>query len=249
MKSEKEKLLIKIIHFLAEKFKEKIVLEGGMLLRMFNSPRSTQDVDYYLISTKSKKLLADEIKQIFKQFGDAKITAVNLNSRGIFLDMEGVDENSGRVMVEINVASSLNLPVESVSTAALSNQYMLTGRVVAVIALPEAFSHKIAACIERKNMRDLYDLSIFDVLCAFDQNTLLNRLKNISIGRQKPRKVSLGEAAEILENRAEEINEDSLRSELYPIMPVEQRVGLDKIMTASVMRVVQKLRGLFPSIS
>lgn len=243
MANNKEMLLVQIIHFLSEKFKERILLEGGMLLRMFNSPRSTQDVDYFLVSEISKKILAVEIKKVLAQFSDAKISRIDLNSRGIFVEMTGLNKSAGKVMVEFIIVPSLNMPSEHVSTLALSNQYSLTGRVVATIALPEAFSHKIAACIERKSMRDLYDISIFDGLCAFDMTTLLNRFEKLNINRGKPKKMSLSEAAKILEARVKKLTEDSLRDELYPLIPPDQQKGLLYTIKASVMRVVQKLNG------
>ncbi len=244
MKNKKEELLIKIIHFLSEKLKENIVLEGGMLLRMFNSPRSTQDVDYYLISKDSKKVLAKDIKHLFESFEAATIVSVDLNSRGIFIDMDGVDSAAGRVTVEINVVPEMNLPTDHVSTVAVSNQYSLTGRVVATIALPEAFSHKIAASIERESMRDLYDISILEPLCNFDLKTLLKRFDNVSIKRKKSKKISPETAADILETRVRNLDEDKLQDELYPLIPPEQQAGLEYLIKASVMRVVQRLRGM-----
>jgi predicted nucleotidyltransferase component of viral defense system len=242
MTNDKEKLLIKVIHFLAERFKENIVLEGGMLLRMFNSPRSTQDVDYYLISDLSKKKLAAEIKKEFDLFADAKIIDMKLNSRGIFIDMEDSRGDAGKIIVEINVVPSLNMPSEPISTVSLSNQYSLSGRVVASIALPEAFSHKISACIERRSMRDLYDISILETLCEFDIATLQKRFESLSINREKPKKMPFATAANILEKRAKEVNERSLRDELYPLIPTEQQPGLQYVIKAAVMRVVQRLR-------
>lgn len=242
MTSKKEELLIKLIHFLSGKIKEKILLEGGMLLRMFNSPRSTQDIDYFLISDESKKVLVVEFEKILSQFNDAKISTINLNSRGIFIEMEGLDKDAGKIIIEFIVVPSVNMPSEHVSTFALSSQYSLTGRVVATIALPEAFSHKIAACIERRSVRDLYDISIFSNLCDFDINTLLNRFEGLSINRKKPQKMSPSKAADVLESRVRELNEEALRDELYPLIPPEQQAGLLYLIKASVMRVVQRLR-------
>lgn len=240
--NKKEKILIKIIHLLSEKFKERIVLEGGMLLRLFNSPRSTQDIDYYFLSDKSKKLLVKDIEKVLSQFNEATILKVTVNSRGIFVDMEGVEEGVGTVMVEINVVPSLHMPSDHVSTVALSNQYSLTGRIVATIALPEAFAHKIAACIERRSMRDLYDISIFDVLCDFDRDTLHGRFQGLSIKRKKPQAITFEMAADWLEKRVNYLSEELLRDELYPLIPSEQQAGLAYVIKAAVMRVVQKLR-------
>lgn len=238
----REKLLLQVIHFLSEKFKETLVLEGGMLLRLLNSPRSTQDVDYYWISEKSKKTLATEIRTAFDRFQAGRVTDIRLNSRGIFLDMESTEQETDKIMIELNVVPSLNLPSEFVSTAPVSNRYALTGRIVATIALPEAFAHKIAASLERDTARDIHDIAVFEALCEFDKKTLKKRLGAISIKRAKPDKLTFSEAATLLENRARNLTEESLNEELYPLIPKSQRPGLLYTIKAAVMRIVQKLR-------
>lgn len=240
----REKLLLQVIHFLSEKFKETLVLEGGMLLRLFNSPRSTQDVDYYWISEKSKKVLTREIRTAFDTFQAGRVTDIRLNSRGIFLDMESAEQETGKIMIELNVVPSLNLPSEFVSTASVSNRYALTGRIVATIALPEAFAHKIAAALERETARDIHDIAVFESLCEFDQKTLEERLRTLSIQRNKPAHLTFPEAAGILENRARNLTEESLKEELYSLIPESQRPGLLYTIKAAVMRIVQKLRAI-----
>lgn len=244
MKSEKEKLLVELIHFLSDKFKDRIVLEGGMLLRLLNSPRSTQDIDCFLISKESKKVLAGEIKSALLNFRGAKVTAVSVNSRGIFIDLEGTDPAAGKIMLEISVVESTSLPSKGMTTVSLSNQYALSGRVVSTVALPEAFANKIAACIERKNMRDLYDIGILEPLCTFDLPTLKKRLANVSMLRQKTKKMTPKEAALVLKKRAESLKEKDLKDELYPLIPPEQQPGLLQIIKAAIFRVIGQLENL-----
>ena len=93
-------------------------------------------------------------------------------------------------------------------------------------------------------MRDLYDISILEPLCNFDLKTLLKRFDNVSIKRKKSKKISPETAADILETRVRNLDEDKLQDELYPLIPPEQQAGLEYLIKASVMRVVQRLRGM-----
>lgn len=239
MNEKTEKILIELIHFMADKFKDKAVLEGGMLLRLFNSPRATQDADFLLISERSKKELASDIKKIMQQFDPASVTNVDVNSRGIFIDFEG--PSAEKAILEINVVKSLHLPTGHQSTGFVARQHNLASRVVTTIALPEAYSNKIAACIERKNLRDLYDLTLFDAITDFDRETLVERLAKISIGRAKPKKLLPREASDILKKRVDDLGEDDLRDELYPVIPVQFRKGVLNVIRSTVARIIQRL--------
>lgn len=236
-----EELLIRIIHFMAEKFKAGILLEGGMFLRLLNCPRATQDVDYVLISSESKKEIAGRIKKMLSGLPDIRVEAVNLNSRGVFIDVTAADNPSVRGKIEITVQASMNLPSESISTAIVARTHSLAGRIVATIALSEAFSNKIAAALERDTARDLYDLSQFEPLCAFDIQTLRGRFSSLSIKRGKPVLISFTEAASMFKERAGKLTENILEKELYPLLSKEYRGGLLPIIKACMIRIASKL--------
>ena len=59
-------LLARLINHLAEEFKNQLILKGGMLLRLLNSPRATQDLDYVWLRTKKRNVFAEEIKNRLK---------------------------------------------------------------------------------------------------------------------------------------------------------------------------------------
>lgn len=237
----REELLVRIIHALSEKFKNHLVLKGGMLLRLLNCPRSTQDVDYVWLSTESKKVLGKEIVKVLRSMPELSITTINLNSRGIFIDVAATDAPEMLAKIEIDVKPSLNLPSEGISTVALANQYALTGRIVSTVALPEAFANKIAATLERDVTRDLYDISQFEPLCQYDLTTLKNRFAKMEINRAKPRAISFVEAAAMMTQKMEGITESALSETLYPLLPENQRQGLGPIIRASVARIAQRL--------
>lgn len=237
----REEMLLRIMHALAEKFRAHLVLKGGMLLRLLNCPRSTQDIDYTWLSTESKKILVKELEKVLESLGNVQITAANLNSRGIFVDVTDRDNPKLRGKIEIDVKPSLNLPSEGLSTVALADQYAMTGQIISTIALPEAFAHKIAATIERDVARDLYDLSQFEPLCAYDIGTLQKRLAKIEIRRAKPRAISFPGASEMLSQRLETLTEAMVAQELYPLLPPNQRQGLIPIIRAAVSRIAARL--------
>lgn len=237
----REELLLRIIHCLAENLKTDIALKGGMLLRLLNCPRSTQDVDYVLISGESRKKWANRLEEILAKIDGAKVEEVRLNSRGIFMDVATVEEPILRAKIEITLQSSLNLPGESLSTAVLSGQYSLSARIVNTMALAEAFSNKIAAALERNVLRDLYDIAQFEPLTAFDVSTLQKRFASLSLDRKKPQTISFKEGAEMLKKKSDPLTEEKLEAELYPLLPQDHRAGLLSIIKAAVNRLATKL--------
>ncbi len=238
---DREELLLKVMHLMSEHFKDKMILEGGMLLRLLNSPRATQDVDYLLVSKRSKKVLVAEIKGILSKLADIAIKDIELNSRGIFIDLECKDQPDIKAFLEINVVSTLLKPSTSISTVALAGKYSMTGRIVASMGLSEAFSHKIAAALQRESIRDLYDMTILEPLCEIDMEVLRERLSKMSIKRQKAKKISLTEAAEMLKVRANAIDQKKIDRELGAWLSGGNLQGMDMIIRSTVLRVVQKI--------
>ncbi len=238
---DREELLLKVMHLMSEHFKDKIILEGGMLLRLLNSPRVTQDVDYLLVSESSKKVLSGEIKNVLLKLDDVVVKDVRLNSRGIFVGLEGKDSPGVKAFLEINVVSVLLRPPTSISTMALAGRYSMTGRVVASMEMSEAFSHKIAAALQRDSIRDLYDMTIFEPLCDLDMAVLRERLSSLSIKREKAKCVSLVKAEEMLRERADGITQEKVERELGAWLPLKSLQGMDMVIRSTILRVAQRL--------
>lgn len=236
-----EKLLVTLLNHLAERLKDRLVLKGGMLLRLLDSPRSTQDLDFILLSKESKKILVQEIVSILEEMSFIEITRQSVNSRGIFLDVQD-RENRTKAKLELSVGPTTHLPPQPVSTAKISSLYSLSGRVVRLMATSEAFSNKIAACLERSVGRDLYDLSLFEPLTTFDKPTLEDRLSRLEINRTKPRRIAIEDAAVLLRKRLEDFSEERLQDEVFPLLPPEYQPGLMMLIRATVARIIQRLR-------
>jgi predicted nucleotidyltransferase component of viral defense system len=238
-----EELLTRVMNHLAENFRDRLVLKGGMLLRLYNSPRLTRDVDFVFISRESKKKLRDDLLKALGRMPEIKIANVDVNSRGIFIDVAD-EEETQRVLIEVNIAPRTHLPAEPLSTATLSQKYSLGGRVISSMALPEAFSHKIAATLERDTIRDIYDLSQFEAIGAFDTGTLKDRLSRLSVQRAKPQSIGFRDAAQRLRRRLDLLDQKRIETELFPILPAEYRPGILGIIKASVGRLLQRLESL-----
>ena len=237
-----EELLIRIINHLAERIKNRLVLKGGMLLRLYRSPRSTQDVDFVLLSEESKKKLQAMLVKSLETLEGVRIEAINLNSRGIFID---VTDRKQKALIEVTVLPSMRLPSEPLSTAALSEKYSLGGRIVSTMAIPEAFAHKIAAALERDAVRDLFDLSQLEAMGPlFDAGTLSQRLAQFSINRSKPKSINTIEAANLLKKRLGKLDQKRIATELHPLLPPEYHTGILGIIRASVGRIIQRLENL-----
>ncbi len=237
-----EELLTKVMNLLGEKYKEILILKGGMLLALYQSPRSTRDVDFVLLSKKSRKIWRDLFSQTLESEG-IKVKKINLNSRGIFLDIED-EAKTQQAQIEVNIKTSTHLPPEPISTAPLAKKYSLSGRIISSMAIPEAFSHKIAATLERDVMRDLYDLSQLEALGSFDVETLKQRLSELAINRARPKSVSMKEAAQLLKEKLAVVEQKKIETELYPLLPLEFRPGVLGIIRATVSRIIQKMENL-----
>lgn len=239
-----ERVYLEIIHLLAKKFKDHLILKGGMLLRLLNSARYTKDIDYVFVTRESRKVLIKQIEEVILQSGLAIIETYHLNSRGIFIQLHEKADPKHKFRLEISVAKSLHLPAQPFSTVSLAQQFSIAPSIISVMSLPESFSNKIAATLERNVVRDLYDISLYEPLTPFDKDTLKDRLNKLVIRRSKPIKISFQEAAERLKEKRDALDEERLERELYPLIPEQQHVGILIIIKASVSRVIQKLETL-----
>jgi len=234
-----EEFLARLMNFLNEKFKNKLVLKGGMLLRLLNSPRQTQDLDYVWLREKRRNLFADDIKNALIRMPNLNMVDTAVNSRGIFFTVQDT-QTKASAKIEISVVKNLKSP-QSLMNDRLVDAFSLPVHVIAVMDLSEALSHKIAASLERDLMRDLYDLSILEPMTTFDVKVLEERFSELEIDRNKPKKISFQEASRMLRKRLENMSEKRIKEELGASLPKENLVGLDLIIRASAGRLIQRL--------
>ncbi len=239
MNFQTEALLARVMIELSKEFKNHLVLKGGMLLRLLNSPRSTQDIDFVLLSEESKKKLIIKIRESLLHIKGLQIMREELNSRGLFIEIQ--DDSKSLVLIEISVKKSMHLDPEAISSFSLTSRHALPTVLITAMALPEAFSHKIAASIERQTMRDLYDLSLYESMGTFDVATLKDRLAKVSVNRSKPRHMSVVEVAQQLRKRVESLTENDLKRELYPLLPKDMQQAQLRLIQTAVQRLAQQI--------
>lgn len=238
-----EALLARVIGHLADVFKNKLILKGGMLLRLLNSPRSTQDIDYCWIRTKKRTLFAQEIQSALEKMRGIQVIDTQANSRGIFLTLRE-EPSTTLAKIEVSVVAALHRSPQPMSTAPLTNRYALKTQIISVMDLSEAFSHKIAAALERDLIRDLYDLTQLEPLASFDIPTLLDRLSQLEIGRTKPQKINPAKTAILLQQRVNKMTEKKIVQELSETIPENQLPGLERVIRSSVVRIIRQLENL-----
>jgi predicted nucleotidyltransferase component of viral defense system len=238
-----EELLAKLMGQLAERFKNQLILKGGMLLRLLNSARRTQDLDYSWVRTKKRTLLGLEIKTALEEMEGIRVIDERTNSRGVFLTVRH-EPSETIAKIEINVVSSSHLPPRPMSTAPLTNRYALRSHVIAAMDLSEALSHKIAAALERDLARDLYDLAQMEPLTPFDPSTLKDRLAKLEVARSKPRRIGFREGAELLQGRLDRLTQKKVIDELSDAIPDGHLPGLETVIRASVSRIIQRMQSL-----
>ena len=239
---ELEPLLARLMNFLAEKYKNQLVLKGGMLLRLLDSRRETSDLDYSWIRTKKRNLFGKELKTSLESLSGIKVVNIKSNSKGVFLEV--VDQDSGlRVKLEISVVDSFHRSPRPMTTGALSHPHALTPQVVTTMDLSEALSHKIAASLERNLIRDLYDIMILGRLTSFDEETLRDRLSRLEIRRAKPRSVDPKEAAAMLRKKIDSATPEAIREELSSTLD-EPLEGMDLLLKAAASKVIEKIESL-----
>lgn len=215
--TQRESLLLEVIHLINQKFKNQAILKGGMYLRLLNSPRHTRDVDYVFPTKVSRKVILKEIKSIFEPKG-IQIIKKSLNSRGIQMKIQKGDIDAD---IEISVVKELSTPPEQYDTSKVAERFNVVPEIVTVMSMGEAFSNKIAAALERDVVRDLFDITVLMPLTTFNSETLNKRLSSLCIKRQKPISIDFKEAAKRLKEKADRLTREELANELTGVIPPE----------------------------
>lgn len=219
-------LFLWVMHRFAERFSDHAVLKGGMALRLFDCPRTTNDIDYVFVPFASKKDVVDDVKAVLAELTDANVD-VRLHSKML---RARVTLDAATIQVEVNVAA--DCPSTPLPTGAFARENGQPSRIVRVMAPSHALAHKLAAWNERRLLRDLYDAWFLsrrlggDVERAVLQ-TRLARLESRHPALGGRRRMTVDEFVSAL--RAELAALDAVRidQELSPLLPPEEIVGLE----------------------
>ena len=227
-----EELLAWVVNFFASEFGNNAIIRGGMALRLLNSPRYTNDVDYVFVPFASKKEIKPLIEQKLSNVSGL-VFKITLNSKVMNVNINYLSQSC---QVEINVESEC--PSLSMSSSPLASLYGMPSRIVRIADLSVAFAHKIAAWNERELLRDLFDIYHYNAILRVEPNlkVLQKRLENVRIyPKAKPAK-NMDALGEKLLLTASELNEQKMQ-ELRPLLPEAELAGLH-------LRIAAALRGI-----
>ncbi|MBL6991512.1 MAG: nucleotidyl transferase AbiEii/AbiGii toxin family protein [Bacteriovoracaceae bacterium] len=243
LKSDND-LFIFLLHTISERFRDHAILKGGMVLRLLGSKRQTLDLDYTFIPFTSKKEVQKKVAKLFSEIVgmDYKITT---NSKAIKVN---IAVNDLRSQVEINVAKQLKSDVISTSNLKDTSN-PTTPRIIRIMSLDVALSHKLAAWNERHLNRDLYDIYYFLEVqnVTLDKKTLYARLKNIQSRRPELKKIkamSLEDFLSSLKKTIDNLKQDDLESELLGILDDIELPGLSFKIKDSINRFITQMNTL-----
>lgn len=235
-----EALFVWFLHRISESFGEHAILKGGMALRLLNSPRSTNDLDYVFVPYSSKKEIEGKLNEILEEIPDATVSK-SLNSKAINITIK-----IKNVSLQIEASVSKECKAIAMSTSALARQVNQLGKIIRIMSFDIALSHKLAAWNERRLLRDLYDAYyIYEIIGEKpDLETLLVRLGKVESRIPEFRKIkrmSLEEFVQVLRENVENLSAKSLRDELRPLLDENELAGLDVKMKTSLKKLINVL--------
>ncbi|MBI2213860.1 MAG: nucleotidyl transferase AbiEii/AbiGii toxin family protein [Acidobacteria bacterium] len=238
--TSREALLVWVLHRFAEEFNERAILKGGLLLRLLDSPRDTNDADFVFAPYRSKRQIAPRVKAILEEIDDAEVD-VRLHSTMLraAIRVDGVG-----VQVGCSVADECRSIAMTTASMAEANGY--PPRVVRAMDLSVALAHKLAAWNERRLVRDLYDAYFFvaRVGVSPDMPTLEERLSKMRSNRpelKRVRSMTIAAFSRALEAALANLTDRAIDEELGGLIPAASRAGLSLQIRAALNGLLQTL--------
>ncbi|MBF0106653.1 MAG: nucleotidyl transferase AbiEii/AbiGii toxin family protein [Deltaproteobacteria bacterium] len=236
-------LFVWLIHRISEVFEDHAILKGGMELRLLDCPRSTNDLDYVFVPYNSKNEIVEGLVKIMNEIPGAKINKT-MNSKALKIVI-----NVAHISLQVEANVLKECKAVAMSTNSLANKVNQLGKIIRIMSLDVALSHKLSAWNERRLMRDLYDIYyIFQIVGAKpDLDTLLARLNKIEsrIPRfKKVKKMSLNDFVNELSKEQGNISAQSVKKELSPLLDEVELAGLESKLKATINKLVEFLEGL-----
>jgi len=233
-----EGLLLWLIGYFSETFRNHAILKGGMVLRLLNCPRFTNDLDYLFIPYKSKKEIRPMLEKAMGEIGESSFD-LTMDSKCVRIIFS---YRSMRVQLEATVTEQCES--EALSNTHLGSRYHLNPLLINVQKRDIALSHKIAAWNERNLYRDLFDIYFFVSVLGVDPHipTLKLRLKRVFRGRaNKAVEMTLFDLCASLLAAKDRVSLDSLTKELKGVLPANELVGLDLKIRVAIEQLTHRI--------
>lgn len=238
----REGLMVRIMNHFADVFGPQAVLKGGMVLRLLDCPRFTNDLDYVFVPHASKKEIVSQVIKALQALDGVKVTH-SLNSKCLRCQVMG---EAARVQVEVQVAKKC--ATTELSTIRLAHAHRQQGHIIRVMSFESALAHKLAAWNERRLLRDLYDAYFLFTVMAVQPDVGVLALRLESVERRGPggsrkHRMSLPELVDGLRLEAAELTQAALEMELRDILASEELAGLAMKLRISIFNLCDRLQG------
>ena len=240
-----EALRVFIINQLGKKLGEHAILKGGMVLRLLDCPRYTNDLDYVFIPFKSKKEIAPRIEKALRELEGLEIQH-RFHSTNVQFDV-ALKNTFGTFKTQIEANVSNHCEAQSLTTGDFAIQFQQAPQIIRVMRFDMMLAHKLMAWNERRLMRDLYDAYfIFKSLNVTPNlDVLRGRLQNIHYakrmsGKSLPKKMSLEEFWQLLASELKPLTPVDLENELRDSLDVHQLLGLDKKIAIALTQMIDQ---------
>lgn len=236
-----EKLLVRLLHHVGEALPNRSIVKGGMVLRLLDCPRRTNDLDVLLVPFGSKKDASPLLEEALRTFPcdgiELKVHSTAIRAR----------IRLGALIAQVEASVAEDCPTTFLSTANLARLHNLHPQIVQVMRFDVALANKLGAWMDRALLRDLYDIGYWVGIQKVrpDPVTLASRLGNVR-SRNRKGKASVWTAVDLadsLDARLATLTDDQLRDELLAVLPDEEFAGLAARLRGSVGRFTAELRG------
>lgn len=219
---ELEALLVRLLHHIGQELPVQGIVKGGLVLRLLDCPRRTNDLDLVLVPYGSKRDAAPKLRQILETFPCDQMD-IATHSTAIRARVR-----QGAVVAQVEASVAEDCPSLPMSTSSLAAQHRELPRVVRVMRFEDAFAHKLGAWMDRALMRDLYDIFYWHGVQGVmpDAVVLARRLASVRSRKGPSKTWSLAQLRESLLRGVEDLTDDDLRAQLQPVLPETELVGL-----------------------
>ncbi len=234
-----QELMLALIAFIANKFPQNAVLKGGMSMRAtFNCRRHTADIDWTFIPFKSKKPAFDKLEKEIETLDYVRITGKGMHSTNGFFEVSLKSRPEIRTRIEFSAEKEC--PAIPVSGTEFAASVDLPGFILNVISPSVAMSNKLAAWLERDEIKDIYDIYYYAISGIIpDMGVLEKRLSKINYQRKSrlPKSLSFSEFLSLLIERIKGLNERDMES-LSSILPANELYSLKQKIQSSISRMI-----------
>ena len=238
----REGLLAWLIGRFAQEFRHEAILKGGMVLRLLDSPRSTNDADFVFVPRESRKDILSEVKALLDGIEGLKWKH-RIDSRALRLQIW-----FGGQVAQVEITAAKECRSFPLSTGTLAHAHGFAGGIVRVMDLSVALSNKLSAWNERRLWRDVHDLWFLHSVrrTAMDFLTLDARLAHVERRRGKPISMTRQELASALRKCAADIEAKDVIHELADTLPPEDLVGIEVRLATAMGRLATVLEESVP---